>query len=352
MILPTALDVMAETMSTMDDFRAPSRLGMRSARALFIVFAATLIPPAIAQGDYNSAQVVHVDEATNTVLLSVWMQDGDYMYNPAPLFRGEVHTWRGKTPPVLRDGITVFFKDIRVYCESCSPGAIPEGGPSYRYAEIDLSDDAALVLGHERPYGRFSLSFYNLAQVSGPCRGKWIWTGDRPECIKGPPPKENSLSEAWQSWSGRDKLNVLMYLHDYRVDGMRAANLCTSSKDRQALRHCPSDQPDEYLNAIVAIAHNLAPLPSIPDNARGMAMRANEDMNAVKTTANLLKVIREYDQVLEEAPWWADAYYNRARVEALYGLNLWAIADYERFLKLNPSPQDAADVREKIDELQ
>ena len=81
-------------------------------------------------------------------------------------------------------------------------------------------------------------------------------------------------------------------------------------------------------------------------------MRANEDMGAVKATADLWRVIREYDQVVEQAPWWADAYYNRARVEALYGLNLWAIADYERFLKLNPSPRDATDVQEKIGELQ
>lgn len=349
---------MADGMSSMDEFRTQCCSGIGRAvrrnlrRALSILFAATLAPSAFAQGDFNSAQIVHADEATNTVLLSVWSQDKSFMYSSAHLFRGEFQPWRGKIPPVLREGITVFFTDVRVNCESCSPGAIPEGSPSYRNAMIDFSNDAALVLGHERPYGSLSLHFYNLVQVSEPCRGKWIWAEARPECIQGAPPKENSLGEAWQSWSERDKLDVLLYLHDYRADGIYPFPLCAFAKDRDALRQCRPAGTGEYLDQVVAVAHDLAPLPSIPDTARGAAMRANEAMGAVKTTADLMKVLREYDQVVDLAPWWADAYYNRARVEALYGLDLWAIADYQRFLKLNPSPQDAADVREKIGELQ
>jgi tetratricopeptide (TPR) repeat protein len=187
--------------------------------------------------------------------------------------------------------------------------------------------------------------------VGDPCRGRWIWTGVQPACVKGRPPQENPLSVAWQHWSDRDRLNLLFYLYRMQALGIPAPVPCSWAKDAETLHHCTPISEAEYLDGIVAVAHNVVPLPLPSATAIGSAMRANEDMRAAKSTADLWKVIGEYDQVIQEAPWWADAYYNRARVEAVYGLNLWAIADYERVLKLNPSPEVAADVREKIDEL-
>lgn len=107
-----------------------------------------------------------------------------------------------------------------------------------------------------------------------------------------------------------------------------------------------------YLAAIVAVARMVDPPPSLPDRAHEYLLRANSQLKAVKSPDDLRRLIVDYDSVVESAPWWGSAYYDRARAEAVAGLYLWAIADYERFLKLNPSPADAQDARARIAQLE
>lgn len=302
--------------------------------ALLIALSVSFAPDASAQ--YDNAQVLHVDMDANTVLLSFWEGIDDFA-GPAHLYRATTRLWNGRVPPVIRDGLT--YRGRFLFGHNPAP-----------WTEFDLGYEVAGIFNQDYS-GEFELYFDDLVPVGNTCDGAWKWHRVKAECVKGSP-QTNPLSVAWRAWTDREKLTVLVYLYHNHAIGWPAFQSCAAAKGPETRHRCQQDYSAEYLDPIVTVAHNVNPLPSIPAEAIERSYYAKDQLAAVKSTADLWSVIQAYDRVVEAAPWWPDAYQNRARVEAVYGLYLWAIADYERVLKLNPSPETAADVREKIAELQ
>lgn len=305
--------------------------------ALWIASVVCFAPAALAQ---NVVEVVHTDEATHSALLSAWRDYGDGT-TAAQLYRATLESaWSGgQIPPVLREGVTY-------------RGSITLRGDSHDEFRLALGLEVARVFHPDsEDGGNLELGFDNAAAVGEPCSGTWEWNSGKPDCVN-VRPRENRLGDAWRRWSDRDKLMLLLYLYDMKADGIPASAFCAASKSAEERHRCqPTIEGKEYLDPIVEVARMVHPSPSLPDRAHEYLLRANSELEAVKSPDDLRRVIVDYDSVVESAPWWGSAYYNRARAEAVAGLYLWAIADYERFLKLNPSPADAQDARARIAQL-
>jgi hypothetical protein len=304
--------------------------------ALLIAFVVYFGQPVLAQ----DIEVVHVDQGARTVHLSFWSPGSSP--TPALLYRATLRQsqlWNGQVPPVLREGVAFRASaGTSLYGDSLTLDLGPEASRIYHPDDSEAS-------------GSLRLEFDNVAPDGEPCSGKWEWNGGKPECVNSSP-EENRLGDAWQQWSDREKLTLLSYLYYMHVLGVFAIPPCRVAQEAGTRHRCPPDiGENEYEDPIVAVAHSVSPPPALPDRAEEYLLRANSELKAAKSPDDVNEVISDYDEAVTSAPWWANAYYNRARAEAVAGLYLWAIADYERFLKLNPSPADAEDVRAKIAQL-
>lgn len=315
-----------------------------------LIGAGVCYAPAASAQYFKNAEVIHADEATHIVLFSFWQGDSNYA-EPAYLYRASVDLWNGRMPPVLREGLT-FRGQIRFGCPSCEHDEFPGNGPGPWNLSVSLWREAPRVFGRDSDDGQLELHFDNVIRVGTPCKGMWEWNGANAQCVPKSAP-DNPLSVAWRQWSGRDKLMLLVYLHDFHAIGTPgpASWFCSRSKSAQERHRCKPDSESEYLDPIVDVASHVDPLPALPDRAGEYLFRANSEMGSVTKREDLQQAIDHYTQAINSAPWWAEAYYNRARAEALDGLSLWAIADYEHYLKLNHSPTAAREVKARIESL-
>jgi len=135
---------------------------------------------------------------------------------------------------------------------------------------------------------------------------------------------------------------------------------------REALQHylaaiqsMPEDPPadiDESLRErIVKLVAQLNPPPALPEDAIRHAAYAQAALEKSKESGNnvhLDNAIREWQQSLRIAPWWADCYFNLGAAlktahrpgEAAQALNLYLLA--------NPNAQNAQDVKMEIYKLE
>jgi hypothetical protein len=284
--------------------------------------------------------LVQLDDTTRTVYWSLWRYM-DHDVQSESLFRttlGEYGpgTWKGRTPPVLREGLTYWIRDQ--YSTDLDNDC--------RCWMLRLGDDVAPILGEKN--GELTITFDRPTRIGEDCEGTWQWSGGAPKCIEGSPQKFIELPDVWREWSDRDKLSALHYLYINHVGGWPAASPCFTAKDAEARHRC-APFPDPDLDGMVAIAHNVDPPPELSPVAQEYYLRAKSE--TVKSQDDVRKLIDDYGAAIGAAPWFRDAYYNRGLAEAAYGLYLYAIADFQRYLELNPSPDAAAEARARIAEL-
>jgi hypothetical protein len=211
--------------------------------------------------------------------------------------------------------------------------------PNFYAPFADKSDNSTLV----------RLVFEHPMLIGEPCPGTWQWSDGRAQCLKGPrQPEKLRPVDVWKQWSPAEQIDLLTYI--YEVTPL-AANMCPAQPLEERHRCKPRSQ-DDLLDPIVDVARNVKPLPQIPGRAVAYLNQGNAELKHAKTDDDVLDAIRDYSHAITQAPWWGNAYYNRGRAEEIYGLDMWAVADYKRFLMLNPSPEDAQNVRKRIAALQ
>lgn len=95
---------------------------------------------------------------------------------------------------------------------------------------------------------------------------------------------------------------------------------------------------------VIAAALALKPPPTVPAEARRHLARAQGAIELAKTSADMQPAIRELDQALILAPWWAEGYYNRGVVEDKAGRYADSARDLRLYLRAAPSARDAHEV--------
>lgn len=112
------------------------------------------------------------------------------------------------------------------------------------------------------------------------------------------------------------------------------------------------DSRVRLLAKVLDVARLMSPPPDIPDAARDHAARAQAFVKLAEDRAGFAKAAAEYEMALESAPWWAEAYYNLGLTQEKAGEHRSAATSLKRFLQAAPDAPEAADVKQRIVELE
>lgn len=319
------------------------------ARCMCVALVLSTICAAAQNRNPEWTLVLHADESTGNVWLASGMadQNGDLSHGMSL-----VRLHLGQPEPFFKDGIAY---NTSLYC-GYGDGSI------------------CLQLGYELNALFESLGWGHNFFGSGPsidilsnergtnlgeCAGYWTWANDGPLCAQGRPARPRPLAEEWQGWSDRQRLDLLLYMqrNSNRFGQFPAAptlssgKFCNISSPPEERRDCPP-WAEFFADPIISVARNVRPLPEIPDTARAHMLNGSAIFQAgLKTPKDADDAAGEFSGAIAAAPWWRDAYYNRARAETYAGFCRRAYIDFERVLKLRPSPEDASDVRARMQQL-
>ena len=111
-------------------------------------------------------------------------------------------------------------------------------------------------------------------------------------------------------------------------------------------QHHPGDQ--ELRERIIKAAREQRPAPAIPEEARRFYIRGRTALEDAQGQDGYLRAIRNYEEALKIAPWWADAYGNLAKARDLAKDYSGAIAALELYLLAGPAPADARQAQDRI----
>lgn len=101
---------------------------------------------------------------------------------------------------------------------------------------------------------------------------------------------------------------------------------------------------------IILFAYSMTPPPAIPEEAQRAFIQGNVFMKAAKNADDYKLAIDKYQEALNNAPWWGEAYYNLAMAENSAGNVDAAQANLE--LYIFTKPKDAAQAQSKIYEIE
>ncbi len=110
------------------------------------------------------------------------------------------------------------------------------------------------------------------------------------------------------------------------------------------------DAATDLRKEIIGFAATMTPAPAIPDDAERAFIQAGVFMKDAKNADDYKSVIDKYNEALNKAPWWGNAYYNRAMAEEAAGYYDAAKADLELYIYTKPA--DAAQAKSKIYEIE
>ena len=108
----------------------------------------------------------------------------------------------------------------------------------------------------------------------------------------------------------------------------------------------PSD--DALRAKAIALAVTLKPAPAIPEEAREPFVMGATVLKKASNPAGAGKAIGLFTQAIAAAPWYADAYYNRALAREIAGQFEAAIDDLKLYLKFKLSEDDRRAAQDKI----
>jgi hypothetical protein len=114
----------------------------------------------------------------------------------------------------------------------------------------------------------------------------------------------------------------------------------------QQLQANPSD--DALRRQIIERARGMRPAPTIPEEARRAFVEGTTLTQAATDAAGQRLALDSLNTALRIAPWWGDAYYNRAIVQDLMGDLSGAKASLELYLLTGPPSQDARQAQDRI----
>ena len=98
-------------------------------------------------------------------------------------------------------------------------------------------------------------------------------------------------------------------------------------------------------DGLVRIYTRLIAKPSLPEAARRFMVKAETYFNE----KNFAKSIEAYGKLIDVAPWFPPAYFNRAFLEGEEQRNYRAaVADMQTYLKLAPDAKDAREAQDQI----
>lgn len=99
-------------------------------------------------------------------------------------------------------------------------------------------------------------------------------------------------------------------------------------------------------------ALRLRPPPAIPESAKRHAAAAEAAIRGAKVRADLTVARREYANALADAPWWADVWFNLAKVDEQLGNGADVRRDLAWYLRAAPDAPDRDQIRRQIETMQ
>ena len=99
---------------------------------------------------------------------------------------------------------------------------------------------------------------------------------------------------------------------------------------------------------IIKLAQGIKPSPAVPEDARRAFVQGVTIAKASTDAQGQVLAIESFNEALRIAPWWGDAYYNRAVAQDLAGRLADARDSIRLYLLTGPSAQDARDAQDRI----
>ena len=117
-------------------------------------------------------------------------------------------------------------------------------------------------------------------------------------------------------------------------------------RQSEELKKKPADR--ELREKIIQLALSMKHAPSIPEDAERSFVRGTTFLQKARDTAGYKKAIAEFSASLDEAPWFALAYYNLGVAQEKAGLYSAAIENLNYYLMAAPDAKNTRDVKNKI----
>lgn len=121
----------------------------------------------------------------------------------------------------------------------------------------------------------------------------------------------------------------------------------TANQSQQTFRQYLSDLQSnvdnrELRERIIKLAATLYPRPSAPAEARRHMVRGQAAFESAKGSSDYQKAVGEFQQAVDLAPWWGEAYYNLALAQDKAGSYAAATSNIKLYLLTEPPDADAA----------
>jgi tetratricopeptide (TPR) repeat protein len=114
----------------------------------------------------------------------------------------------------------------------------------------------------------------------------------------------------------------------------------------EELKKNPSN--GELREKIIKLVVGMKHAPSFPEEAERNFVRGTTFLQKAKDVSGYKRAIKEFSAAIDEAPWFALAYYNLAIAQEKAGLYAGAIDNLNYYLLAEPGAKNARDVKNKI----
>src|SRR5262245_27377717 len=111
------------------------------------------------------------------------------------------------------------------------------------------------------------------------------------------------------------------------------------------------DSVAEVVDRAIDVALRMRPPPPVPESAKQHAAAAEAAIRNAKLRADLSVARREYANALADAPWWADVWFNLAKVDEQLGNTAEMRRDLGWYLRAAPDAPDRDQIRKQIEAL-
>jgi tetratricopeptide (TPR) repeat protein len=99
---------------------------------------------------------------------------------------------------------------------------------------------------------------------------------------------------------------------------------------------------------VIELFKQLDPPPAVPEEAREPFVMANTMLKKASDASNAAKAVESYDKAIYLAPWWADAYFNRALARETAGQFDKAIDDLKLYLAFKLTDAERREAQDKV----
>jgi tetratricopeptide (TPR) repeat protein len=114
----------------------------------------------------------------------------------------------------------------------------------------------------------------------------------------------------------------------------------------ERLQANPGD--DALRRQVIERARDMRPAPTISEEARRAFVQGTSIARAAADAASQRLAVQSFETAVNLAPWWGDAYYNRAVAQDLAGDLASARASLQFYLLTNPPEHDAREAQDRI----